>query len=60
MMQAIMLGLGFGGGKGFPEIKYAKNGNRMIQKRDKNGNLVYDEYGEPVYIEVDEDGNPIV
>ena len=34
MMQDILLGMGFNGGKGFPEIKWSEDGYKMVVKRD--------------------------
>ena len=48
-MQDIILGMGFKGGKGFPYLKMSPNGVQMHHVRDKFGNLVYDENGNPIY-----------
>ena len=45
MMQDLILGMGFKGGKGFPDVKITKDGVKMYQLRDKFGNLMFDENG---------------
>lgn len=48
MIQNILLGMGFKGGKGFPDVKMV-NGVQKHHMRDKFGNLMYDENGNPIY-----------
>lgn len=57
MMQSIILGMGFKGGKGFPDVKVLPDGTKLYQLRDENGNLMFDQFGNPIYGEKGQIGN---
>ena len=58
-MQDIILGMGFKGGKGFPEFKMV-DGVKMTHQRDQKCNLMYDEDGQPIYVDMNQIGKKVL